>query len=182
MISLYDYLKSNHVLIQFFGLGFIQVKVDDITRYHFYNISVLPTVGFEEVHNHRYPFVSEVLHGEIIQYFYVPVRGDKYYLKQSNCKEGSVPEYSDKIYDLRYDGKMVVTAGNGYMLTTYRYHRVVATDCITKVTRHPIVLDKASIFVKEQSDYCPYQSDYTEDELWAIVYKMSSSIEYKNIH
>ena len=58
-----DQLIKNYYKIHFFGLGFIQVKVSDSTRYHFYHKD-LPAFT-DHPHNHRYNFTSTCLKGRL---------------------------------------------------------------------------------------------------------------------
>ena len=37
--NLIDYLIKNHIIIQYFGLGFIQIKINENVRFHFYQSS-----------------------------------------------------------------------------------------------------------------------------------------------
>ncbi len=41
--NLIDYLIKNHTIIQYFGLGFIQIKINENVRFHFYHKDILVT-------------------------------------------------------------------------------------------------------------------------------------------
>src|SRR5579863_7289598 len=48
-----------------FGLGFIQLKLNDTARMHFW-LPEIPHPEREEIHNHRYDFSSIVLAGHLL--------------------------------------------------------------------------------------------------------------------
>lgn len=82
-----DYLKSHCTLIHYFGLGFVQLKLRDGRRMHFYTESLPAIVGDDDVHNHRYDFTSQVLSGYLVQHIYRVVPGDTHTLEQESCKK-----------------------------------------------------------------------------------------------
>ena len=56
-------LKTNP---QYFGLGFIQCKINQHERVHIYHPDLMPIVNIEEeIHNHRYDFESTILMGKL---------------------------------------------------------------------------------------------------------------------
>jgi hypothetical protein len=46
-------LKEKCKMIHYFGLGFIQIKIDDTYRLHFYTNKLPKILHEEEVHNYR---------------------------------------------------------------------------------------------------------------------------------
>ena len=62
--------ELKNILLQtkphYFGLGFIQCKINQYERIHVYHPDLMPIVNIEEeVHNHRYDFESKILMGKI---------------------------------------------------------------------------------------------------------------------
>ena len=60
--NLLDYLKANCKSIKNYGLGFIQVKFEDI-NYNFYHRDLPKFNNYDSPHNHQRDFVSEVIKG-----------------------------------------------------------------------------------------------------------------------
>src|SRR5271170_5939334 len=56
-------LKKNHARLYYFGLGFIQLKINEWERLHFYSAKLPPIT--EDIHNHRYGFLSRILKGKL---------------------------------------------------------------------------------------------------------------------
>lgn len=47
-----DYLKSLENKPYYFGLGFIQLKINKSQRIHFWHSELIKTAGDEEIHDH----------------------------------------------------------------------------------------------------------------------------------
>lgn len=62
------FLRGLGVIPHYFGLGFIQLKLSEHWRIHFWMPSWPTIPGAEtEFHDHRYDFISKVLHGRLEQ-------------------------------------------------------------------------------------------------------------------
>src|SRR5271168_5571627 len=84
-----------------FGLGFIQLKLSDTERMHFW-LPEIPHPEREEIHNHRYDFTSTVLAGHLMhevwhldsaQWFGSKLQEQDWEIFETNCspnKEGTV--------------------------------------------------------------------------------------------
>src|SRR6187402_3246657 len=83
-----DWLKDNHISLEFFGLGFLQLKIDKNNRIHFYTRELPSIIGEEDVHNHRYDFNSCVLKGNLTQEIFDVVEGKTFIKEQESCKVG----------------------------------------------------------------------------------------------
>ncbi|AXQ69990.1 hypothetical protein HOU03_gp278 [Caulobacter phage CcrSC] len=59
----YEALRASGAVPQNFGLGFIQLKLTEHSRVHFWTGE--PNVPEDEIHDHRYDFTSEVIKGFI---------------------------------------------------------------------------------------------------------------------
>ena len=76
-------LRRNHVRLYYFGLGFIQLKLDEVRRLHFYSARLPPIT--EDVHNHRYGFLSRVLAGRLTNRVYALGQGESHVLVNETC-------------------------------------------------------------------------------------------------
>ncbi len=75
-------------MIHYFGLGFIQLKINFETRMHFYSPELPQITSNEDVHNHRYDFESCVLKGELEQELFHVINGDTHLREQESCQAG----------------------------------------------------------------------------------------------
>src|SRR5690606_30989934 len=60
-----DHLRSYGATPHWFGLGFIQLKLTNDTRIHFWHPALMADTPEEELHDHRYRFHSHILLGNI---------------------------------------------------------------------------------------------------------------------
>ena len=167
-------LRDNYERLYFFGLGFIQLKINDRYRLHFYN-QELPSIT-EDVHNHRYDFTSKVLLGEITNYFYDVTEGDSYVMDNESCSaEHEAPKIAKPCNAIL---KKVVTykAGSSYNVTTDMFHRVEATDCITLLDRGPKTKEFAQVVIpKGKMAVCPFSKKIDPEFLWELMEQMVSN-------
>lgn len=169
-----DNLKKNHYMIHYFGLGFVQVKVSESERYHFYHPSLQPIT--EDPHDHRYDFVSTVLRGKIKNTLYE--LGDVDYavpceIRWENCKKdkGVVPPpFMSKAV---MTGIFTVSEGDKYFLGRNTFHQVERVSdgpLVTKIVRGKVVKDLARILLLPGKEpVCPFSKNLPEARLWEIV-------------
>lgn len=177
-------LKACGAIPHYFGLGFIQLKIDDERRLHFWvpDWPVIP--GSEiEIHNHRYEFTSTILRGALDQVVYripklepAPFEGAME-VAEVSCKPGiseapqvvgfAVPEIK---------GAYRIGAGSHYSLSPDDFH--VATSIgstITEVRRGPVVRDKARVIRPVgAASTCPFSLDKGEAACWDKIAEMLS--------
>lgn len=167
-----DFLKNNHDMIHFFGLGFVQLKIDNNIRMHFYHPDLQPIVHDEEVHNHRYDFISSILAGKLTNELFTIQAGDSdYYMIEENCKADKIvtPERMPVI--LTPTSIQHFKKGDSYTCLTTQFHRVSTNFAITRLYRGQIVNDNALVIKnKKAEEICPFSKKLTEDECWEVVY------------
>lgn len=167
-----DFLKKNHLMIHYFGLGFIQIKINDIYRAHFYTFDLPITSAEEEIHNHRYSFRSQIVKGTLRQKIYALKEGDSHLLIKDACAPGSKPEGEPiptgitMLADNEYTGPQ-----SEYFIAHKTFHTVEAiSECITLLNRGPYKKELADIvYPKENKLVCPFSENVSEDKLWEIV-------------
>lgn len=168
----YDFLKKNCKFIHAFGLGFIQIKLNDTERVHIYTPKVKTTTHPEEVHDHRYAFESKIIKGSLTNKIYQVVEGDKFYLTEENCTPNKTVSESPKCIscNVKLICSTTMEKGTVYFMDKDTLHRVETDRCITFLTRKSIQKDTAKvIFPKEVSLTCPFSVNKSEDDLWKIV-------------
>jgi hypothetical protein len=171
-------LRETAQKIHYFGLGFIQVKMDETTRYHFYTSKLPAIVSDEEVHNHRYDFRSTILKGELNQWTYQFVVGSGNYVKErESCSQAEIdPCPVDG--RLQYVSSQSLTKGSIYHIDHRVFHHVAAyMDTITKVVRSDYQKPFAEVIrPKGVKRVCPFSMTVPDSKLWEIVEEMSYGI------
>lgn len=174
-----DWLKANHTMIHYFGLGFIQVKIDRLTRMHFYIPGLEPIVPEEDVHNHRYDFESMIVGGSLTQelFSFAPSRWPNgplggYVIEEVSCEEGATPERSLGTFDAWMNSRHMYSRGSSYLISHEQFHRVIPSSrgCITLVKRSDYRKALAQVMkpLKGRS-VCPFSKKIPEVELWELV-------------
>ena len=181
-------LKASGAVPHYFGLGFIQLKLDQTRRLHFW-AEDWPKVDTEnEIHNHRYDFKSVVLAGTVLQdIFHVPAFFEKRQNESDllalavSCKpdspdDGRVLGYATP----RHSMFLETRAGGTYQLTTTDYHRAWSEDVtITELMRGPILLDEATVLQNEIKErVCPFSVAKSTDECWDKIASMLEQLEF----
>lgn len=185
MPSAINFLKKHCQKIHFFGLGFIQIKISESSRWHFYSYKLPAYV--EHPHNHRYDFKSTIFRGEFSQVIY---KVDFHSLLSSmddyipthdlwdvSCKEGEEPKlaHAHRVYPIPIF-HVNLTAGDSYQIDKDTYHTfepLVLGEGITIVERDRVLKDRAQVLQPQgQPLTCPFSQKYEEEYLWSIVEEM----------
>lgn len=169
-------LKKNHARLYYFGLGFIQLKINELERLHFYSPK-LPAIT-EDPHNHRYGFLSRILKGKLTNHLFSiadiedPCKAP-YVLVNETCNP-DIKAPSKKTYVEMSENRIeTYEAGQSYVMTPSMYHRVEAQDCITYLVRTHYTSECASVALFRGKDpVCPFSKKIPEEELWSIMKEM----------
>jgi hypothetical protein len=177
-----DWIKANAKMIHYFGLGFIQVKLDDFNRLHFYTNLLKKTVEKEEIHNHRYNFVSRVLCGTLHQEIYdvrVLQIGDikakeeliTHTLTQESCQAGDETEYPKIPCTMELVFSHDYMSGESYYIDHNTFHTVDSSDAVTHVCRSKYTKQLADVvYPKNRSELtCPFSIKVKTDKLYEII-------------
>lgn len=169
-----DDLQRRCEKIHYFGLGFIQLKLNFHERIHFYTTELPRITPWEEVHNHRYNFHSQILSGRLTQQFFKIVAGNDHIAEEESCQEGVASSSEGRICSLERTSALTLPAGSSYWIDHETLHRVEAPEeCITFLTRSEYLKEKALVVrhVREEK-VCPFSQKVPEARLWAIVERM----------
>lgn len=168
-----DKLKSNYQMIHYFGLGFIQLKINDDLRLHFYTHKLPSIMPKEEIHNHRYNFTSVILKGVLGYELYTPIEGSRYIKRTVSCDPNKpVPDDAEEC-DIVCINSGFYTEGSHYRLNRDIFHRVWSPDeAITQVWRNRDRREFAQAIGHPNEQVCPFSKTVDEDELWEIVESM----------
>ena len=163
-----EWLKKNNERIYYFGLGFIQVKINDKYRLHFYT-DKLPTIT-DNPHNHRYDFHSFILKGEIKNIMYKVRKGSRYILENESCNESIKAPLESKEVDIVEDGYEIYKKGDSYFMNYKDFHVVESNNCITLLKRSDYKQEYAQVInKKEENSTCPFSIKEDDDVLWNII-------------
>lgn len=167
-----DWLKNNHQMIHYFGLGFIQLKLDNVSRLHFYTEELPPIVSEEDVHNHRYDFTSTILKGELTQEIYTYDLIEKtHIIEEESCKSGIKCHAEELLFcGIKLLSTQKFSTGSSYWIDHDTFHRIIAKNCITFLQRDGYKKEFAKIIrKKDKLPVCPFSKKIEEQKLWDIV-------------
>lgn len=169
----HEKLRLTKPVIQYFGLGFVQVKTSDTERYHYYHPDVYSSICPEAIHNHRYNFISHVMKGIINQSLYeIVIPGDSYILTDESCAPNTDDVQPETKVGARKTAEVRLLAGSSYFLQFHQLHQISYTGkTITQLTRElPYLQTTAQVLTPTgEQKVCPFQTHYSEPDLWDIV-------------
>ena len=166
-----DFLRKNHQLIHFFGLGFIQIKLDANLRMHFYHPELAPIVNIEEIHSHRYDFISTIMAGRLTQELFTVTPGSsEFVMVEENCKPDKLRTPKEVEVVVVPDSQQHFKAGDSYTSLTSEFHRIHTDFAITRLYRGAVSLENAFVIKdKQRKSVCPFSLQLTANECWEIV-------------
>lgn len=185
------YLKTLDVKPYYFGLGFIQMKLNDRERIHFWHPKFQPMEP-EETHNHRYDFTSKILSGQIVHETWEFLETvdldssiDRHLIRVSpgfldkvthelvevSCSPIEKTDPIIKQYGFaKLTGKYTMNAGDEYWFEGSQFHRTNTTGAVTFLDRGPITQEKALVIrPKGTAGSCPFSIKYSDDEIWRLI-------------
>ena len=180
-----DELKKEAELIHYFGLGFIQVKLTDYTRMHFYTAALPPIIPEEDIHDHRYDFASRILHGTLRQEIFALAEGDSHILEEETClpagrvvSEGAPPMRKGVLCGIKKIHEQEFKKGSSYIIDHDTFHRISASDAITFIKRSDYKKELARVaHERGEQKVCPFSKKIPEKELWEIVETMLARVK-----
>jgi len=172
----HEFLRSHGAVPHYFGLGFIQVKLDAVHRLHAWVPDWPAIPGAEtELHDHRYPFTSHVLKGCIEHdVFAIGPLQDRFEpglweVASVSCQPGS----SEAPRLLGHAAATLlasvrVGAGQSYALTPDAFHRARAHGPIVSLlVRRPTERAEARILrTPGAPSVCPFSLDVSVEKCW----------------
>lgn len=164
----------------YFGLGFIKCRISKDESMNFYVSSLAATVGEEEVHDHRYDFVSTIVAGTLTnEVFHCPkLTVSAYEVWGATCVEG---EEETKLFDTTptYVGTFTMNAGSRYEIQRDTFHRVSPgkDGAVTYLKRGPIDKQLARVVrPKGAAKTCPYAKKYESRELYEMIERLYANL------
>ncbi len=161
-----------------FGLGFIQMKLNESERIHFWHPELQADVPEEEVHDHRYDFTSTIVAGELVHEVY-GFRGNldrdiaDHELVHVSCDpHKAVPEnlLKPRIGELDLYGTHTMVAGSRYFFPARRFHKTKPSRAVTLLTRGPIQHEFARVIRPIGSlPVCPFSNPKSVSVLWDYI-------------
>ena len=174
-----DVLRERGYEPKWFGLGFIQMKINENERLHFWHPELLPDVPDEEIHDHRYDFTSTVVTGKLTHevYDFVAVNTDvtnaDYQMAFVSCDPTKpLSETSQEITfgEIQSYGSQILTAGSSYFFPSRRFHKTHAKRAVTYLERGPVQYEYArSIRPIDSPSICPFSNPLPTNMLWECI-------------
>lgn len=166
-----DYLRNLEAKPYWFGLGFIQLKLNDKRRIHFWDISLDKNVGPEELHDHRYDFHSTVLAGKLkneIWHFEPNPAGDWEMVSVSCDKDNRQASKFISRGHTQFIAEHHLQAGDTYQMHRDTFHVTsLSQPTVTLLDRSSTMKDMARVVRPFGSvDHCPFSVVLPEKEVW----------------
>jgi hypothetical protein len=172
--------KNYNTVPYWFGLGFIQLKLSDAERMHFW-LPEIPHPEREEIHNHRYDFRSVVLAGHLRHEIYhldsiissTLHEFAEWEIFETNCapnKEGTVETVKPCLVSPM--GTFVLNSGSVYEFPHTSFHTTEGTEfAITYLIRVlPKPLEFASVIKRLGSvTTCPFKEKLPTATCWQYI-------------
>ena len=168
------YLKSHaEHAPHWFGLGFIQLKLNYTHRVHFWHPALDKDLPDEELHDHRYNFTSHVLKGQLTNevWQFLPADTGTLELVTVDCKPGdsAEPDVISKGHTTLL-ASHTMHAGDHYHMYMDTFHRIHATHAITLLERDTVQKDLARVIRNPINPFvCPFAAPKPVKELWELI-------------
>ena len=169
-----------------FGLGFIQLKLSDTERMHFWTPSI-PRKQREEIHDHRYNFRSIVLAGNLkfeVFSVYDDVHG-AYERFETNCQPGKEGEVLNcEPVSIQRVGFYQLPVGSIYDFPMWGFHTTEETAfAITYLRREPHVKDRATVVkTRGEGTTCPFAEKVDPEICWQHIEQALKHATNEKIH
>lgn len=167
-----DWLKNNNERLYYFGLGFIQLKINDKYRLHFYTDKL--DSNTDSIHNHRYNFESKILKGSFKNKIYnVDYWGNTHVKVNESCNEEIQVPKNKEACTLKLVSDITYYKNDEYYMHYESFHRVESNYAITLLKRSDYKQDYAQIiYEKNKEPNCPFSVKLNEEYLWNIIEEM----------
>lgn len=169
-----EWLKANSQRIYFFGLGFIQVKINEEWRLHFYHPEIPAFV--ESPHNHRYDFTSTILKGSFTNTLYSVREGKSHVISLESCNENILSPKEVKHALLEKTSQTTYYPGQSYFMSHSSFHEALGSKCITLLQRSEYKKEFAEVALRVgEQKTCPFKEKLPEEKLWLLIKEMLES-------
>jgi len=168
-----DWLRETGAEPSWFGLGFIQLKLNSVERMHFWHPSLTPDVTEEEIHDHRYNFTSTILKGEMHHetWNFIPSAFGSWVMCEVSC------DPAEPVVDPRQiTGGAVLTGtywfreGSRYMFPKGEFHRTKTEQCVSLLRREEPEAPFARVIRrKHDPEICPFSNPKDPEYLWGVI-------------
>jgi hypothetical protein len=157
-----------------FGLGFIQLKLSDSTRIHFWSPEI-KRVEREEIHDHRYNFKSTVLYGTLhFDLFEMTLMQRDgvwtHELYQTDCSPEQEGNLEPKVYPvtLTKRGSYDLVRGSSYWFSSEQFHTTEGTElAVTYLERETKTKQFANVIKAKGAPHsCPFAEKMDEKLCW----------------
>jgi hypothetical protein len=156
-----------------FGLGFIQLKLNHVQRIHFWHPGLVADLPDEELHDHRYNFTSYLLKGKLTNevWQFVPADSGTLELVTVSCKPGASQEpVSINRGFTTMLASHTMHQGDHYRMHMDTLHRIRASHAITLLEREAVVKDLARVVRNPAMPFvCPFAAPKPVNELWELI-------------
>lgn len=161
-------LKNKAISIKEFGIGFIQIKLDNIQYINLYTDKVPLFSNSNAPHNHQEDFISRILSGAIVETMYDVFEGENG--QSAFCGCGNTDSIITEKYSYIVKSINIHSQDEIYYRAKEDFHSVIASEnTITLVTKVNPDNNHDAIIIANKSEY---NTKHTKEELWSIVEQM----------
>lgn len=169
-----DGLRAMGLRPAWFGLGFIQLKLDETYRLHVWHPDLQGHIPAEELHDHRYSFHSTILAGRLEhRVFAVEMDPDgDHEMSEASCapRKTSAAPVSLGRCRIRETESYRLAAGSSYYLDMDRFHIGAASAAATLLRRGQKLKETARVVRPlETTPACPFAETRSEATLWTAI-------------
>jgi len=168
-----DWLRRSGAEPQWFGLGFVQLKLDDTHRVHFYSDALAPDTPPDEVHDHRYGFTSRVLLGQVRQtlFDFTPDPAGDWMCAEVSCDPANpLPPGGGVRGRVEMTSSAVMAVGSRYSVIARQFHTFEAARAVTHLSREATRLPHARVCRPIGVEaVCPFSNPRPAEFLWSII-------------
>lgn len=168
-----DWLRASGETPHWFGLGFIQLKLNADCRLHFWHPELTADTPEEELHDHRYTFHSRILVGKIVheEWFLEKDENGDHEQVLVSCKPGVEADPTPVARGRLVRGSTyTLCAGSEYTFTETGFHRIRADRAVTYLERGPVTKEFANVIRPLGApSVCPFSRTVPQDRLWECI-------------
>lgn len=158
-------LKDHALSIKEFGLGFIQIKLDEAISLNVYTDKVKKFINYNSPHNHQRNFKSYILNGLLLERIYDVSLNENG--QSAFCGCGDIDDVINEKYEVSSGHQMIYNKGDVYRRDKELYHTVEASDGTITLIVKDMSSKHNALVIGEKSVNLNYI--FTENQLWDIV-------------
>lgn len=159
-------IKNNAISIKSFGLGFIQIKLQDDISINVYLDDIFKFSNYESPHSHQRNFHSRILAGNLTEYLYDVIIVDNG--SSAYCGCGDVEKEIDFQYRYKLKEMYSYDSGDSYIRNKDEFHSVSAINgTVTYIIKD--MTEESDAIVISDKIHTGFNPNTNDEILWESV-------------